>query len=347
MHSIQSTIRRSALGIGLALLTCAGFAIAANAQRPLLNWPLDCQLGEDCWIIHHPDTDPKAGAQDFRCGSLAYDNHKGTDIALRDRAAMFHPVPELAAAGGTVLGTRDTAPDHLGDDESINEAIEKGEECGNGLALDHGNGWITQYCHMKSGSLSVARGMQVATGDTLGHVGQSGAAQFPHLHFSVRRESTEIDPFTAVPLGSGCDVEVEDTLWAEPVLEDLPKNDLPILTAVGFRQATPLYDALLQDTRSPTEIPVQAQALVLWAMMYGLQKGDKLTFEIVDSDGKTVQTQIFEQPKDQIRRMQFTGRRNSGWMRPGRYTGTARIEREGPDGKSMTVERSVAVQLTP
>ena len=133
MHPIRDRFRRSALRAGLALLAIAGLAPAADAAPPALAWPLDCRLGEDCWIVHHPDTDPGPGAQDFRCGSLTYDGHKGTDIALRDRAAMFQPVPVRAAAAGIVLGTRDTAADHLGDATSIQAAIDKGEECGNGL----------------------------------------------------------------------------------------------------------------------------------------------------------------------------------------------------------------------
>ena len=347
MHPIRDRFRRSALRAGLALLAIAGLAPAADAAPPALAWPLDCRLGEDCWIVHHPDTDPGPGAQDFRCGSLTYDGHKGTDIALRDRAAMFQPVPVRAAAAGIVLGTRDTAADHLGDATSIQAAIDKGEECGNGLTLDHGDGWVTQYCHMKSGSLRVAKGMQVAAGGTLGHVGQSGAAQFPHLHLSVRKDGVEIDPFTALPLGSGCDTLAKGSLWAASVQQTLPHDSLPMLTAVGFRQTAPLYDALLQDTRSPARLSVEAPALVLWSMAFGLRKGDALTFRIVDPDGNTVHSQTFEQPKDQIRRMQFTGRRNSGRMRPGRYTGVVQIIRPGTDGQPFTVERRAVVELEP
>ena len=30
-----------------------------------------------------------------------------------------------------------------------------GRNCGNGVTLDHGDGWQTQYCHMRRGSVAV------------------------------------------------------------------------------------------------------------------------------------------------------------------------------------------------
>ena len=61
--------------------------------------------------------------------------------------------------------------------------IAKGRDCGNAIILDHGNGWETQYCHLKEGSLDVQRSMPVKAGDKIGEVGMSGRTVFPHLHF--------------------------------------------------------------------------------------------------------------------------------------------------------------------
>jgi hypothetical protein len=320
---------------------------SVSAAPPSLSWPVECHLGEDCWIVHHPDADPGPAASDYRCGSLTYNGHKGTDIALPDRAAIFYPTPVLAAAAGIVLGARDTMPDHLGDPDSIRAVSDAGKECGNGVGLDHGGGWVTQYCHMKSGSVRVAKGERVEVGQLLGYVGESGAAEFPHLHISVRFQDQDIDPFTGLPLGAGCSAQAKGTLWSSSVVQMLPPADAPILTAVGFRQASPLFDALKEDTSTPDRLSADAPALILWAMAYGLRKGDKMEFRITDQDGKTVHAQTFEQAKDQIRRMQFTGRRNSGWLEPGRYIGTVRIERQAADGTSITQQREARVLISP
>jgi murein DD-endopeptidase MepM/ murein hydrolase activator NlpD len=149
--------------------------------------PVDCILGDTCYIQQFFDRDKTAGARDFTCGTLSYDGHDGTDFALPTRAAMEDGVAVLAAAPGTVTGVRDGEVDFA--------LATPGKECGNGVVIDHGEGWQTQYCHLRQGSVSVAPGDVVETGAALGLIGQSGMAEFPHLHFTLRRDGEEVDPF--------------------------------------------------------------------------------------------------------------------------------------------------------
>ena len=81
-------------------------------------------------------------------------------------------------------------------------------------------------------------------------------------------------------------------------------------------------------------------------MAYGLRAGDTLTFRIADGEGQTVHAKTFTQPKDQAHRLQFTGRRNSGWLQPGPYTGTVEISRQPPAGPAIVQHQQVAVQIT-
>ena len=69
-----------------------------------------------------------------------------------------------------------------------------GKECGNGVAIEDEGGRETQYCHMRKGPVLVKAGDKVGTGTKLGLVGQSGMADFPHVHHSVRHNGTKIDP---------------------------------------------------------------------------------------------------------------------------------------------------------
>ena len=89
---------------------------------------------------------PGPAATDFTCGPLSYDGHDGTDIALPTRAAMAEGVAVLAAAPGTVTGIRDGIADFA--------PVIQGKECGNGVVIDHGAGWVTQYCHLRQGSVA-------------------------------------------------------------------------------------------------------------------------------------------------------------------------------------------------
>ena len=156
------------------------------AEVPIpLSWPVDCGPGSDCWIVNHVDLDPGPGVRDFACGPRTYDGHGGTDIAIRDLREMRAGVAVLAAAAGRVIGRRDGMADVMSDKASIGALV--GRLCGNGLTIDHGEGWRTQYCHMKRDSLAVSLGQRVARGQRLGEIGLSGRTEFPHLHFAVYR----------------------------------------------------------------------------------------------------------------------------------------------------------------
>jgi hypothetical protein len=337
---------RHALAL-FTLLLSAFMAVPAAAETPAFDWPVGCNLGRDCWIVHHPDADPGPGAKDFRCGALTYDKHKGTDIALRDRASMFRPVPVLAAADGVVLGTRDRVADHLGSQADLKAAKNSGKECGNGVVIDHGQGWTSQYCHLKSGSVQVAWGAKVAVGDTIGQVGQTGLAQFPHLHISVSRDGQVMDPFTGLALGAGCEAGSTGTLWSAAAQKLLPADDAPMLTAVGFRPGRAQYEALLQDASSPATLSSHSAALVLWAFAYGVQAGDVVEFAIQDPLGRSFLRKSVKLDKTQIRAMRFTGRSNNkGILRVGTYTGTVKLIRQRTGAAPIVEIREVGVQLT-
>lgn len=187
--------------------------------------PIACTPGDDCWVVRHVDQAAGPDAADYRCGRLTGDGHDGTDFAVPDLAAVSRGVAVLASAPGVVRGTRDGMPDI--DVSSPGAPSVKDRECGNGVVIDHEGGWQTQYCHLRRGSVAVAKGDRVETGAVLGQVGMSGEASFPHLHLSVRHDGEELDPFTSQPAGDGCG-KAGTLLWNASATAKLDYDALPI-----------------------------------------------------------------------------------------------------------------------
>ncbi len=68
---------------------------------------------------------------------------------------------------------------------------------GNMVIIRHSNGDMSSYAH--ADRITVAKGMVVRQGDTLGYVGNSGRAKSPQLHFAVRSGDHAVDPLSKLP----------------------------------------------------------------------------------------------------------------------------------------------------
>jgi Peptidase family M23 len=323
-------IRFAALLLPLALA-----APAATQPFEELMLPIDCAPGVDCWVLRYVDRDPGPGVRDYMCGGLSGDGHKGTDIAIRDLAAMAAGVEVRAAAGGVVDALRDGMAD-VSVDETGRQAIE-GKECGNGIRLAHGAGWTTWYCHLRRGSLMVKEGDAVNAGQPLALVGLSGDTSFPHLHFDVRRGEAVIDPFVGTePAGCGRGTQ---PLWRAEVMDQLVYQPV-LLTDAGLATAAPNKEDVRRGWHRLTALPVSSPALVLWAEGYWVEPGDRVTFRLRGPDGATVVDHVIEIEKDQQRWLGFAGapRPGQGWP-AGTYTGEVALERAMAE--RITLERSV------
>jgi murein DD-endopeptidase MepM/ murein hydrolase activator NlpD len=60
------------------------------------------------------------------------------------------------------------------------------------IDIDHGLGLVTRYAHARS--LLVQAGQFVNRGQTIAHVGSTGASTGPHLHFEVHKNNRPLDP---------------------------------------------------------------------------------------------------------------------------------------------------------
>lgn len=301
------------------LLTLMTSALPASAEVFFLVPPIDCTLGQDCFIQQYMDHDPGPDATDFTCSTLSYDTHSGTDFALPSLAAMQAGVAVLAAAPGTVTALRDGMPD-TGLTPETSAQIE-GRDCGNGVVIQHQDGWQTQYCHLKQGSVAVREGQEVAAGDRLGLVGLSGNTEFPHVHLSLRRDGQAVDPFD--PDGQiTCGAPDPVTLWAPPLV-----YEPGALLDAGFATAIPDYAAIKAGTAAADRIAADAPALVIWGYAFGGRAGDVLHLRITGPGG-TVTDHQDRLDKDQAQFFRAAGRRTpqGGWP-AGLYSGSITLLR--------------------
>jgi len=63
---------------------------------------------------------------------------------------------------------------------------------GNTVFVDHGQGFISMFCHMSK--IDVKVGQDLARGAVVGRVGMTGRATGPHMHWNVSLNDARVDP---------------------------------------------------------------------------------------------------------------------------------------------------------
>ena len=117
---------------------------------------------------------PVAGSHSSSFGSRRFFNgeprspHSGMDIAANAG------VPVLAPRAGVVTATGDYYFN------------------GNTVIVDHGQGYVTMYCHLSE--IRVAQGQTLSVGESLGLVGATGRVTGAHLHFGTYINGNAVDP---------------------------------------------------------------------------------------------------------------------------------------------------------
>lgn len=335
---------RCVFRVGTPAAACLALA-AAGAQAadpPKLLFPVRCEIGRDCWFFAYMDLQPGPAYRDYRCGLRTYEGHRGTDIAPVDPAARL---PVIAAADGVVAGMRDGMDDSPVRGPGPGRA---GRECGNGVRLNHGDGWTTQYCHLERGSVAVRRGARVLAGDVLGRTGSSGRSELPHLHFQVERNGRPVDPFSGERAAdpAACEASAADrpgkALWRASAY--LARYRPAVIQRAGLATTVPEKERALHEGY-PRTAPAAAPALVGYVALLGAPSGTTVETFIAGPDGRILFRHRRSIDEDRARYFTYAGqRRKAATWEPGAYRARFIVSGESPAGP-FRIARTAEITL--
>ncbi len=227
-------------------------------------------------ISNYIDEDAGGGILDYNCGSRTYDTHRGTDIFSWPFPGYLQDndlVEVHAGAPGTIIAKIDGyADDHC---SCVNYDW-------NAVYVQHADGSVAWYGHMKNGSLtSKTVGQTVVTGEYLGVVGSSGCSTGPHLHFEVWTSSAYtqlVDPWW---VSGGCNTFNSQTWWAsqQPYREKTLNCNLT-------HDAPPVHGCPIANENPHFKDAFSNGQLAYFAAYYHDQSsGDVSTMSLIKPDG--------------------------------------------------------------
>ena len=331
-----------------ALLAALLMPAPAAAETLKLDFPLKCSPGSTCWIPSYVDHDPTKGIRDYTCGKATYNGtsgkvsrHKGTDIAIRDMAAMRAGVEVLAAAAGRVAGVRDGMADINIRDASGLRALK-----GQGLRKRGPDPPSRRLGHPV---LPHAEGQRRRQEGQHGHgrpPPRTGRAVWRHFIPPPAPDRAQgrkkiVDPFVGLSRKEQCGPG-EEPLWKADVLAKLPYRPTALYSA-GFTTGKPNHEKARDGAYREKTFSRLVPALVLWVDVFRVRKGDRLSITITGPGSSKVFQHTADIEKDQARRFAFAGKpRKSPLWDAGVYRGEVKLVRAG--GETYSIVREITIR---
>ena len=236
------------------------------ANELLFQTPIGGVPYQDWTIVNYVDLEPGSSIEDFRGGNYTYNGHNAIDFTLPHFEAMDSGVPIYASLPGTVTRVSDVYPDRCSTENPCSTPA-------NLIEIDHGDGLITRYLHLRQDSASVSVGQFVDAGQQIALVGSSGNSSDAHLHFEVYQNGDVIEINTPG----------DEFLWQSPIpyagdvvgsLDHDITDHSPSFPELRERPET--VDTFLQQPGITPHI---------WTHLHGIDQGDDLDFYFSQPDG--------------------------------------------------------------
>ena len=240
-----------------------------------LAFPLRLLEGTDYFhgfaVSNFVDHDDSAGLRDYSCSDNTYDGHNGTDLFPFPFPWYLYAndfAEVVAAADGIIINKQDGNPD------TNCELVGNW----NAVYLEHDDGTIGWYGHMKTNSLtSKAVGESVAQGEYLGVVASSGMSTDAHLHLELYDANQDlIDPFQGT-----CNMLDGNSVWCD----QLPYSDTK-LNAILSHSSEPVLACGPDNERDYLKNDFSLNDSVFVGLYYtDWEPGGILDLKIIDPAG--------------------------------------------------------------
>ncbi len=265
-------------------------SVSFCAASPLFLTPIEGEPYKDWTVVNYVDLNSGTGVLDYFGGAYSYNGHEGTDFTLPHFLAMDTGCDAYAASGGVVTAVHDGEYDR-------NTAM--GSYPVNYVTIDHGNGWITKYLHLRRNSISVSIGASVTGGQKIAQVGSSGSSTDAHLHFEVRHNGAVVDPF-------------KDQLWAAPIAY---AGSSPGILDVGMTDHFPSTAELKEGAKKSIFFSPSALC-VHWIHLFDVKTPDVLKWQFYTPAGALYKSYSYS-----LTELIRYGWYYAGWTLPGNQKG--------------------------
>ncbi len=219
--------------------------------------------------------------QDYNCGTRTYDrangyNHQGIDYILWPFPwyKMDHDLVEIvAAAPGIIIFKQDG---------NFDRSCSFGGNW-NVVYVEHADGSIAWYGHMKNGSVTTKRmGETVERGEYLGIVGSSGSSTTPHLHLEIQDANNNL----IEPHAGTCNRFNSASWW-----EEQPDYYDPVVNALTTGDAAPEFPSCPNQELPHIRDTFDFGERIYFTTFYRDQQATQQSrYTIVRPDGSTFNT---------------------------------------------------------
>ena len=265
-----------------------GPVLEAVSSEPTFTWPFrksivvsDPALEAVSNYLDQDEADESV--LDYNCGDRTYDGHRGLDIYTTPfswyKMERDHGIV-VAAAAGMIVEKVDDQPER-------SCSIDDPAGGNNQIVLEHADGSLSLYAHMRTGSLNAkAIGARVSAGEYLGVVGSAGNSTGPHLHFETGSWVLDGDQYVwtpADPFAGSCNGLNVESSW-----EIQPDYYQSVLNAIATHSAAPEVPACPETEMPHYSDSFMAGDTVFLAAYYRDQlAGQNSHFRITRPNGST------------------------------------------------------------